>query len=354
MSTQPGSEHQPVAVDLPATGRRLPGRGQLDDPSGLHGHIAGPGRRLPGPVHDECAPDHQIVHVSFPFERTTTGATLRRDERCRGMTPPRRGRSLASSVMRSPVAPFRRWTRWPVAVVGLALFLVPIGCSSGSSAGPASSNASDASAAEGRSGSAPDHASDDSAVTSAAASTTSASSTTTPGATGPATAPPAPAPAPVAPSPTVTEGDHRVGADLNPGRYLSRSVDCSWARLRIAADGSTTVIASGTSSGQTIVDVLPTDGGFTSSRCGTWIPYQPDAGPVTTFGDGTWAVGGQIAPGSYRPSAADGCDWARLRDFQGVAGSSIASGSVDSSGSVVIQPTDAGFSSTGCGTWTPA
>ncbi len=240
-------------------------------------------------------------------------------------------------------------------MVCLALLIGPVGCSGGSSGGRSSSKASEASASDGRLGSDTDSAGNDTGVTSGPASTTSAAPTTAPRSTAPATgtsAPPATAPPPVAPSPTVTEGDHRVGADLHPGRYLSRSVDCTWARLQVAADGTTTSIASGTSSGQTIVDVLPTDGGFTSSRCGTWIPYQPDPTPRVTFGDGTWAVGGQIAPGNYQPAAGDGCDWRRLRDFQGVAGSSIETGSADNSTSVVIQPTDVGFSSTGCGTWT--
>jgi len=44
--------------------------------------------------------------------------------------------------------------------------------------------------------------------------------------------------------------------------------------------------------------------------------------PATEFGDGTYLVGTDIAPGSYRsdgPAAAGRCSWARLQDASVVA-----------------------------------
>jgi TolA-binding protein len=75
-------------------------------------------------------------------------------------------------------------------------------------------------------------------------------------------------------------------------------------------------------------------------------------GSAATFGDGVHRVGTDIQPGTYRSSGGD-CYWARLRNFGGGLNSIIANGLSDGGPVVVtIDPSDAGFESTRCGTWT--
>ena len=77
------------------------------------------------------------------------------------------------------------------------------------------------------------------------------------------------------------------------------------------------------------------------------------SGPKTTFGDGTWAVGIQIAPGTYQTNGGSGCYWETDSNLTGNESATIANG--DTSGHVVVTvlPSDAGFTTQSCGTWTP-
>jgi hypothetical protein len=72
-----------------------------------------------------------------------------------------------------------------------------------------------------------------------------------------------------------------------------------------------------------------------------------------TFGDGTFAVGTDIQPGTYRTRAAsDGCYWERLSGFGGTLGEIIANENTDAPEVVTIAASDKGFQSRRCGTWT--
>lgn len=70
-----------------------------------------------------------------------------------------------------------------------------------------------------------------------------------------------------------------------------------------------------------------------------------------TFGDGTYVVGTDIAPGTYQSQGGDGCYWARLSGFDGTPDEVIYSVYPTNSSVVTIKPTDAGFESINCGTW---
>ncbi len=72
----------------------------------------------------------------------------------------------------------------------------------------------------------------------------------------------------------------------------------------------------------------------------------------STFGDGTWRVGTDIEPGTYRTKGADGCYWERIAGFSGTLGDLIANDNARGPAVVKIFPSDAGFTSKGCGTWT--
>ncbi len=68
------------------------------------------------------------------------------------------------------------------------------------------------------------------------------------------------------------------------------------------------------------------------------------------FGDGTYRVGVDIAPGTYQTATPTSCYWARLRGFSGGFGDIISNGLYV--GIVTISPSDLGFLSQRCGTWT--
>jgi len=71
------------------------------------------------------------------------------------------------------------------------------------------------------------------------------------------------------------------------------------------------------------------------------------------FGPGTFRVGTDIQPGTYRNSdSSGGCYWARLSGFDGTIEEVITSRTTYDLDVVTISPTDVGFSSIRCGVWT--
>jgi hypothetical protein len=128
--------------------------------------------------------------------------------------------------------------------------------------------------------------------------------------------------------------------------------NCYWARL----DGNGTVLASASSpSGPRYVQIESGDTWFRSVNCLSWAqadgPFDRRVGVTGgTFGNGDFRVGHDIGSGTYIASQPVGCYWARLSGFSG-APSDVIQSNVGS-GEAEIAPTDVGFSSTGCGTWT--
>jgi hypothetical protein len=180
----------------------------------------------------------------------------------------------------------------------------------------------------------------------------------------PGTAAPAPAPAPAPqPPPVVTfgPGQHRVGTDVQPGRYYSDPAPgCYWERQSGLGGTAAETIAFAVvdfDAAQWIVEILPTDRGFmTRPPCGTWFS-TPRTFVPSSIAPGVWAVGEQIAPGLYQTTASPGCHWERLRDFTGEPGGIIAGDLIGSAGTqfVTVRADDAGFRSEApCGTWTRA
>lgn len=87
-------------------------------------------------------------------------------------------------------------------------------------------------------------------------------------------------------------------------------------------------------------------------------PITPPPPTTTTtlpadvsFGSGTWIVGSEVPPGTYRNSGGSGCYWARLSGFGGTLDEIIANNFDDVVNIVTISSTDRGFESSGCGTW---
>lgn len=69
----------------------------------------------------------------------------------------------------------------------------------------------------------------------------------------------------------------------------------------------------------------------------------------SSFGDGTWVVGKDISPGTYRSQGGKGCYWERLSGF---GGHNIIANDFGSVRPVVtIAPKDKGFKTEDCGSW---
>jgi hypothetical protein len=147
-----------------------------------------------------------------------------------------------------------------------------------------------------------------------------------------------------------------VGADIQPGTYRSNNPGsgCYWARLSGFGGTLAEIIANDNAIGPAVVTIAPTDKGFNSTRCATWTQ---DLSPVTTspvapFGDGTFIVGTDVAPGLWRSQGGTSCYWERLRGFGGTLDDITANENAGASGLVQISESDKGFSSSRCGTWT--
>jgi hypothetical protein len=150
-------------------------------------------------------------------------------------------------------------------------------------------------------------------------------------------------------------GTKRVGVDIKPGTYRTRSSvnSCYWERLRGFSGELNDIIANDFSSGYQVVTISATDKGFNSSRCGTWSSNLSRVTASTTrFGQGTLIVNTDITPGTYRSSKGGSCYWARLRNFSGVTSSGVIANHFGSAGLVTIRSSDKGFQSSRCGTWT--
>lgn len=82
---------------------------------------------------------------------------------------------------------------------------------------------------------------------------------------------------------------------------------------------------------------------------------KPAKAQGNTFADGTWRVPSEVKPGTYWANGQAGCYWERLRGFSGDVLKDVISNSVSATEgpvTVTIKPTDLGFKSQLCGTWT--
>jgi hypothetical protein len=145
-----------------------------------------------------------------------------------------------------------------------------------------------------------------------------------------------------------------VGQSVQPGRYTTSGFEfCYWARLAGLSGEAGDVIVNDTPTGRAVVEILPSDVAFDSGDCGTWTGYVP-GGIATTFGDGDWVVGQDIAPGQYSADATGGtCYWERASGFTHEFGELITNDLPSGRPIVEIQPSDVRFTSRDCGTWTP-
>jgi putative cell wall-binding protein len=151
-------------------------------------------------------------------------------------------------------------------------------------------------------------------------------------------------------------GTKLVGSEVPAGTYRTRanSEGCYWERLAGFSGELDDILANQISDAHEVVTILPSDLGFHSERCGTWTN---DLSPLTTsrtapFTDGTYIVGTDIDPGTWRAPGGPSCYWERLSGFTGTLGDIIANDFDTASPAVTIAAGDAGFRTSDCGTWT--
>ena len=98
----------------------------------------------------------------------------------------------------------------------------------------------------------------------------------------------------------------------------------------------------------------------TEATSGTTAPGTAEAPRKASAseipGDGTFTVGTDVRPGTYRSDGPQGgdisyCEWVRLSGFSGEAGDIIAANGGKGPTTVTIKATDKAFTSTGCKTW---
>jgi hypothetical protein len=199
----------------------------------------------------------------------------------------------------------------------------------------------------------------------ASPSTTSARATTTaapappPPTTPPTTKPPATTqpPSTAPPPPPVLagfgDGTYLVNSEIKPGMYISQGGEgCYWEREKDLTGSLDSIAANDNAEGQAIVQIAPADAAFKTDGCANWVPFAPKGAPVSTFGDGTWAVRTEVVPGTYRSAGSDGCYWERDKDWNDGVDSIAANDNASGQAVVQISPLDTAFKSKDCGTWT--
>jgi hypothetical protein len=128
---------------------------------------------------------------------------------------------------------------------------------------------------------------------------------------------------------------------------------CYWERLSAPDTELDSILANNiVSDGPVVADILAGDVAFNSSGCGEWVPYTPPPTQLTSFGSGVFVVGSDIPAGTYAGEGGEDCYWHRLSGFSADFGELIDIQNMTEPGRVVIEPTDVGFQSDGCGTWT--
>jgi hypothetical protein len=158
----------------------------------------------------------------------------------------------------------------------------------------------------------------------------------------------------------IEDGVARVGEDVLPGIYANlHGGGCAWARLLGFSGLPSDVLASWWQDepGSALVSIGPTDVGFESSNCGTWIADDLPlvAAPEAPRGSGIYRIGRDMRIGTWRADNSEGaCTWERLADFGGSDAEIIASGFAAMPGPVLvtIEEADTGFAANGCGIWT--
>ncbi|MDK8469829.1 hypothetical protein [Corynebacterium accolens] len=77
-----------------------------------------------------------------------------------------------------------------------------------------------------------------------------------------------------------------------------------------------------------------------------------EAGNDESFNDGTFKVGADIQPGTYKNEGSESCYWARLSGFSGDSAEILSNDNPRGQTYVTIEASDVAFKSRNCGAWT--
>lgn len=152
-----------------------------------------------------------------------------------------------------------------------------------------------------------------------------------------------------------SDGMYVVNTDIKPGTYRTReaSSGCYYSRLGGFSGGLSDIISNNNTDDPTIITISASDKGFQSVRCGTWTQ---DLSAITTdktiIENGTFIVGTDILPGTYKSTASSGCYYSRLKGFSDTLSDILSNDNTDNAAIVTISKSDKGFKSERCGTWT--
>jgi hypothetical protein len=156
---------------------------------------------------------------------------------------------------------------------------------------------------------------------------------------------------------TFGDGTYTVGSTVKAGTYRAPGPTsaCYWQRLTGFSGDLNDILANEITSDPTIVTILPSDAGFTTQGCGTWTSdLSAITSSKTSVPAGTYIVNVDVSPATYSAPGGASCYWARLAGFTGTTDDIIANDTPSGNTIVTIAPTDEGFQSKGCGTFTAA
>jgi Ca2+-binding RTX toxin-like protein len=137
-------------------------------------------------------------------------------------------------------------------------------------------------------------------------------------------------------------------------RNTTSSSGCYWARLSGFIGELDDIISNEFTFDRDIVEVTGSEKGLESSSCGTWTnDLDPRKAPGAKMGGGAYLVNYEVKPGLWRNSnSSDGCYWERTTGFTNGLVQITANNFAYNVQTVRVYPSDFGFTSSGCGTWT--
>jgi hypothetical protein len=141
---------------------------------------------------------------------------------------------------------------------------------------------------------------------------------------------------------------------VSAGLYTTTATPgCSWTRQ----DTSHTIIGGyewPDGAAHVYAEVKDTDSYFASSGCGTWTEVRASDPPhLLTVGNGQYRIGFDIESGQYTAPGGSACYWERDLNFGSEPASVLDYSYGDTHPVIDLAPADVGFTSEGCGTWTP-
>ena len=142
------------------------------------------------------------------------------------------------------------------------------------------------------------------------------------------------------------DGTFEVGKDVAVGTYRAPGGgSCYWSEAKDPEDNHT--INNGVDVKGPTVTLDQSTPWFISDGCGTWS--KATATKQSTFGDGTFEVGKDVAVGTYRAPGGGSCYWSEAKDPED---NHTINNNVDVKGpTVTLDQSTPWFISDGCGTW---